>query len=77
MGSDYHSFLRSLFGSQYRVHAPYLHGIHLYCLFIITLIVALCTYTAHHYKQVCHRTFEERVHALRAKYATTQRSEYD
>lgn len=71
MQSDYHSFLRSVFGSQYRVYAPYLHTIHLYCLFVITLVITLCTYTAHRYRLDSVKTFEERVRSLRAKYATT------
>lgn len=68
---SYHDFLKTLFGHQYTVHASYLHGIHLYCLFVITLVVALCAYSAHHYSLECSRTFEKRVNALRAKYATS------
>lgn len=71
MESPYHSFLKSIFGSQYQVQLPYLHTIHLYCLFIVTLVVTLCTYTIHATRLEGHRTFEDRVHALRVKYATS------
>lgn len=65
----YHTFWQSLFGNHYTVHRAYLHGIHLYCLFVITLVVALCAYTTHQLSQECIRTFDQRVHALRTKYA--------
>lgn len=71
----YHSFLRSLFGSNYALHQSYLHGIHMYCLFVITLVVALCAYSAHSYSLECNKTFQERVHALRLKYATQNTTE--
>lgn len=67
---SYHTFLRSLFGSNYSMHQSYLHGIHLYCLFVVTLVVALCAYSSHSHSLECTKTFNERVHTLRAKYAT-------
>ncbi|KAG8173847.1 hypothetical protein JTE90_016336 [Oedothorax gibbosus] len=69
-GMSYHKFLRSLFGNNYSLHHSYLHGIHLYCLFVVTLVVALCAYCAHSYSRECDQTFKERVHALRIIYAT-------
>lgn len=66
---SYHKFLRSLFGNNYALHHSYLHGIHLYCLFVVTLAVALCAYSAHSHSVECNKTFDERVHALRVKYA--------
>ena len=71
---SYHNFLKTLFGNQYTLHTSYLHGIHLYCLFVITLAIAICAYSAHHYSLECARTFEQRVHALRAKYTTASAS---
>lgn len=73
----YKSFLKSVFGNQYAVHSPYLHGLNLYCLFVITLTISLCVYTLHQHQHVCDKTFKQRVHDLRVKYATTRRPDYD
>lgn len=59
-----------MFGSHYKLHHSYLHGIHLYCLFVITLVISLCAYSAHSHSLECAKTFDQRVNTLRAKYAT-------
>lgn len=65
-------FLQSVFGNRYAVYRSYFHGIQLYCLFVVTFVVALCAYVTRQARQECNRTFDQRVHALRTKYATTQ-----
>lgn len=75
--SSYTSFLQAIFGSHYTLHAPYIYGLHLYCLFVITLVLSLCVYSLIGYQDICDRTFQERVHLLRVKYASTQRPGYD
>lgn len=75
--TSYQKFLRSVFGNQYTIHAPYLHTIHLYCLFVVTLVISLCVHTIHRFRNVYDQTFDERVHTLRAKYSTAQRTGYN
>lgn len=75
--TSYTSFLQAVFGNHYTLHAPYLYGLHLYCLFVITLTLSLCVYSLIGYKDICDRTFQERVHLMRAKYASAQRPGYD
>lgn len=74
---SYRSFLKSVFGSQYDMYAPYLYKLQLYCLFVVTLTIAICAYSIKHLKYKLDKTFEERVHALRVKYATTGHTGYD
>lgn len=75
--TTYKSFLRSIFGNQYKLHAPYIQAINLYCLFVITLTVSLSVYSLLGYKDVCDQTFQQRVHLMRVKYATAKRPGYD
>lgn len=74
--TSYQTFLRAVFGNQYTIHAPYLQTINLYCLFVITLVISLCVYTIHRFRNAYDRSFAERVHSMRAQYATTQRTGY-
>lgn len=74
---DQQSFFRAVFGGQHQLHSHYLYGLQLYCLFVITLMISLCLYAIHQSQALCDKTFEERVHGLRVKYATTGRTGYD
>lgn len=75
--THYHTLLKAIFGSQYAAHMPYLRAIHLYCLFIITLVLALCLYGLLDFQRAADQTFLQRVRALRTKYAEAQRPGYD
>lgn len=67
------SFFQAVFGSHYKFHVQYTYSLQLYCLFVITLTISLCIYTVHQYRVLTDKTFEERVHGLRAKYSTARR----
>ena len=67
---SYPRFLQSIFGKDYQVYAPHLRKIHIYSLFVAVLFLSLTAYTIARYQNECTRTFEQRVHALRSKYAT-------
>lgn len=67
-------FLEYVFGSRYASYRPYFHGIQLYCLFVITLVISLAAYVVDDVDQNCDQSFSQRVKALRHKYAVTQRS---
>lgn len=75
--TSYQSFLKAIFGSAYARHAPYIYGLNLYCLFVITLTISLCVYSLFGFKDICDETFQQRVHRLRVKYATARRAGYD
>lgn len=66
-------FLQYVFGSRYASYRPYFHGIQLYCLFVITLVLSLAAYIVDDAGQHCDQSFSQRVKALRHKYATAQR----
>lgn len=71
------SFLNTIFGNHSALYSQYLYTIQIYCLFVIIFVVSLCAYTINRYKHLVDKTFEDRVHGLRAKYSTTQRTGYD
>lgn len=71
--TPYQSFLQAVFGPRYALHTPLLQTIHLYCLFVVTLTLSLCLYTLFGYHDTFDRTFRQRVHQLRVKYAAAER----
>lgn len=75
--ASYQKFLKAIFGNQYTLHAPYIYGLNLYCLFAVTFTLSLCVYSLVGYQDLCDTTFRERVHRLRVKYATAKRPGYD
>lgn len=72
--TSYQNFLKAVFGNRFTVYSSYIYGLNFYCLFIVTLTISLCVYSLLDYKDIFDKTFEERVHTLRVKYASSQRS---
>lgn len=75
--ATYGSFLRAVFGKRYAQYVPLLRTVHLYCLSVVTLVLSLCVYSLQGFREVCDRTFRERVHEMRVKYAAPRRPGYD
>lgn len=74
----YEKFLQSVFGSHYKNHLSLLYSIHLYCLFVVTLVVLICAYTSFNQLRDCENTFIDKVKTLRLKYAAgTERLQDD
>lgn len=64
---SYEKFLLAVFGPKYKSYIPMVNSVHLYCIFIITLIIGACAYSLHYYKQDCENSFIDRVKLLRLK----------
>lgn len=64
---SYDKFLLAVFGTRYKSFIPIINSVHLYCIFVITIILSACAYSLHYYKQDCANSFIDRVKTLRLK----------